>query len=411
MRVRAVNGLLKLAGGAGIARIPLTGDALLEAACEETGLSDFGPDTYREGFEVLLDSLREEARLTPVGRVIARQEIMMALTNRLRLFDYHRRHPEIGQGDIKSPIFVIGMGRSGTTIMHELLSLDTRLRVPQTWEVDFPFPPPETASYTTDPRIASTQKTLERTDLILPAFKRIHRMGASLPQECVRFTTSEFTSLIFWTNYNVPSYADWLKNTADMAPAYGYHRRFLQLLQWRHPADPWVLKSPAHLWSLEEVLRQYPDARFIQTHRDPLQMLASLSSLVTHLRKMASDHVDPRQIAREWADWNALGLNASARFRESGRIAPENVVDVDFYAFMAAPVEELARIYSHFDLEFDQDTRSTIAGYLREHSSEQHGAHRYSFADTGLDLEEERGRVEPYQAFFDTRIEVGASTG
>ena len=335
----------------------------------------------------------------------------MALTNRLRLFVYHRRCPEIGQGSIKRPVFVIGMGRSGTTIMHELLSLDTRLRVPQTWEVDFPFPPPETATYTTDPRIASTQKTLDRTDLILPAFKRIHRMGATLPQECVRFTTSEFASLIFWTNYNVPSYADWLKNTADMAPAYGYHRQFLQLLQWRHPADPWVLKSPAHLWSLEEVLRQYPDARFIQTHRDPLRMLASLSSLVTHLRKMASDHVDPGQIAREWADWNALGLNASARFRESGRIAPENVIDVDFYAFMASPLDQLARIYAHFDLEFDQDTRSTMADYLRGHSSDQHGAHSYSFADTGLDLEEERARVQPYQAFFDTRIEVDASTG
>ena len=132
-------------------------------------------------------------------------------------------------------------------------------------------------------------------------------MGATLPQECVRWTTGDFKSLIYWTTNNVPSYANWLMNEADMTSAYSYHRKFLQLLQWRHPASTWALKSPGHLWSLEALLKEYPDARFIQTHRDPLKILTSLSSLVTNLRTMSSNHVDPHQVAKEWAQWNARG--------------------------------------------------------------------------------------------------------
>ena len=405
-RVRLGNRLLALVQRVGPARVNLQPDALVQAAIDQTGLQDFGDAAFTAGFTRLLLSLEQEARLSPLGRIIARQEILMALTNRQQLLDYHRRFPEIGTAPVSAPIFIIGMGRSGTSIMHELLAQDAQFRVPQTWEVDHPFPPPETATYATDPRIAATQRTLDRTDLVLPAFKGIHRMGATLPQECVRFTTSEFLSLIFWTNYNVPEYARWLRTEADMAPAYHYHRRFLQLLQWRHPGTAWVLKSPAHLWSLGELLDTYPDARFIQTHRDPLRMLASLTSLVAHLRKMSSDHVDPGAIAREWAQWNAMGLNASAQFRQDGRIPPGRVVDVDFHAFMAAPLDEMEKIYAALGLSFTDTTREAMRRYLERHTAEEHGAHRYSFADTGLDRDEERERVETYQDYFGTAVEV-----
>ena len=404
--LRAGNALLGTLHPLGFQRHNLDKNALLEAARKKTGLEDFGDPGFEQGLDRLLEALKSEARLTALGRVVAREEILTPLVNRLHLVDHHKRYPEIGSSPVVAPIFIIGMGRSGTTVLHELLALDPQFRVTQTWEVDYPFPPPETASYTTDTRIADVQKRLERTDLVLPDFKKIHRIGATLPQECVRFTTGEFLSLIFWTNYNVPSYSRWLKDEADMRPAYRYHREFLQLLQWKHPRSPWVLKSPAHLWSLDVLLEEYPDARFIQTHRDPLRMLASLSSLVTHLRKMSSDHVDGAQIAREWAQWSALGLNASASFRESGAIPPERVIDIDFYGFMEDPIMEVQKIYAGFDLAFTEETRSSMQEYLSIHSATQHGSHGYSFADTGLDVGEERERIAPYQAFFDTPVEV-----
>ena len=403
--VRSFNAVVRATWKLGRRPLALDVPSLLAAARAQTGLDDFGPGTFREGLECLVQSLEDEARLSPLGRVIAQQEILMALTSRQQLFDYHRRFPDIGRGVISEPVFIIGQGRSGTTIMHELFNLDERLRIPRTWEVDHPFPPPETASYNTDPRIAAADKTLARANFILPAFKRIHRMGATLPQECVRFTTHEFTSLIFWTNYNVPTYARWLKEEADLKPTYAYHRLFLQLLQWRHPRSPWVLKSPGHLWSLGELLDEYPDARFVQTHRDPLRMLASLTSLMTHLRKMASDSVDARQIALEWAQWNALGLNASAEFRASGRIAQDRIVDIDFYGFMDDPLAQMRTLYASLDLEFDEQTSAAMAAYLEVHNAQQHGAHRYDFADTGLDYDTERARVQPYQDFFGTRQE------
>ena len=406
LSVRALNAGLGLAEKAGFDPASLELEDLVAVAAKQTGLDDWGDGNYREGLVRLLASLRREAKLTPLGRVIARQDLLMAMGNRLQLLDHHRRYPEIAQGSIERPVFIIGMGRSGTTILHELLALDEQFRVPQTWEVDQPFPPPGTATYQSDPRIAACDKTLARTDWILPDFKRIHRMGATLPQECVRWTTGEFASMIYWTTYDVPGYAKWLMNEADLAPVYRYHRRFLQLLQWQHPASQWVLKSPGHLWSMEQLCREYPDARFIQTHRDPLQILASLASLVTVLRSMASNAVDPQKIAREWADWNARGLNASARFRKEGKVAPADIVDISFYDFMADPLAQVETIYRQFGFDLTPATRDKMTQYLQVHSAQQHGSHGYRFQDTALDLAEERARVQEYQELFDVGEEV-----
>jgi len=384
----------------------LSPEGLHQLATKQTGLADFGNPAYREGFDRLLSSLNQEAKLTPLGRLIAREEILTALKNRLQLIAHHQRYPEISAAPICKPIIIVGMGRSGTTILHELLALDPVNRFPATWEVDMPFPAPETASYTSDPRIAAIQGRLDRTDKIIPNFKSIHRMGATLPQECVRITTGEFASLIFGTTYNVPSYSNWLIDKAALAPAYAYHRRFLQLLQWHCPAERWVLKSPGHLWSLEDMLAAYPDVRLIQTHRDPLKTTSSLASLVTTLRKMGSDDVDPIAIAKEWAIWNAKALDASVRVRKEGLIADDQIFDLSFYEFMASPLDQIQAIYNFFGLELSDCARKSMQDYLEVNTAEQHGAHRYNFADCGLDLHEERERVKTYQQYFDVPMEI-----
>ena len=406
MGVRALNGALRMLGGLTPYGRALSPERLHRLASKQTGLADFGSPSYRIGLERLLTSLNEEANLTPLGRLIATEEVLTPLKNRLQLEAHHQQFPEIGAEPIRSPIIMMGMGRSGTTILHELLALDPDNRIPATWEVDMPFPAPERASYDSDPRIELTQQRLDRTDSIVPNFKSIHRMGARLPQECVRITTGEFASMIFAISYEVPSYSNWLLEEADMAPAYEYHRRFLQLLQWKCPAKRWVLKSPGHLWTLPEMLAMYPDARLIQTHRDPVKTTASLSSLVTTLRAMSSDEVDPVAIARQWAIWNAGAVNASARARQNGLITDDRVIDVSFYEFMDAPLEQLQRIYDFLGIELSEPVRKRIRNYLNTHTAEQHGVHRYDFNDFGLDLAEERERVRPYQEFFDVRSEI-----
>ncbi|MFC2027048.1 sulfotransferase [Chloroflexota bacterium] len=404
--IRAFNTSLNLLGRLTPFGRPFSSERLHRLAIKGTGLSDFGSASYKQGLERLIASLNEEAMLTPLGRMIAQEEMLTALKNRLQLVAHHQQFPEIGATPITSPIIMMGIGRSGTTILHELFTLDPNNRVPLTWEVDMPFPAPEKDTYYNDPRIAKIQSRLDRTDKIIPNFKSIHRMGAELPQECVRFTTGEFASMIFGIPYNVPSYCRWMLEEADLAPVYDYHRRFLQLLQWRYPAEHWVLKSPGHLWSIEEMMAAYPDARLVQTHRDPLKTTSSLSSLVTNLRAMASNDIDPVAIGKQWAQWCALALNESVRARQEGLIASNQIIDISFYEFMDAPLDQVQSIYDFFGMELSASTRQRMQDYLNVNTAEQHGAHQYSFSDFELDLDEERERVKIYQEYFDVPSEI-----
>jgi len=399
------------AAGRSLARIGirpgnLSDRSLLEAARQKTGLADFGDDDFRQGLSRLVESLECEAELSALGRFIARQDLVGLLANRLQLVDWHRRHPDIGQVSIRRPIFIVGQGRTGTTILHELLALDPSNRVPLTWETDFPFPPPERAQYTSDPRIAQSQKQIDRSESLIPDFKRMHRMGAQVPQECVRITASDCKSAIFTATWRVPTYTRWLLDEADLTSTYALHRKTLQLLAWRCSGERWVLKSPGHLWCLDAVLAEYPDACLIQTHRDPLRILSSLSSLEMVLRKMSSDANVPVEIAREWSGWLARSYDRSVDFRASGRIPDSRVVDLQFREFISDPIPVIRKIYDRFDIELLPETETRMLSYLRENPSDRDGAHQHRLEATGLDIEEERAKVKRYQEYFDVPTEV-----
>jgi len=381
-------------------------DGLLAEVESATGLGDFGPDTFRAGLGRLLDSLEHEGRLTAIGRTIARRDVLLNLENRLRLVDWHRRHPDIGEQDVARPVFIVGMARTGTTILHHLVTQDPSVRVPLTWEVDRPFPPPEIATYDVDPRIDEVQKDIDRSESLIPGFKRMHPMGARLAQECVRITTIEFASMLFHTTYRVPEYRRWLHDEADLAPAYRMHRKMLQLLQWRCPRGRWILKSPAHLWAVEAMLAEYPDACLVQTHRDPLAVMSSLTSLMTTLRTMSGEPVDPLEIAREWSDLNARAFDRAVDARESGLVKPERVVDVHFREFVADPVATVRRIYERFDFELSDEAATRMRAHLSANPDDKHGKHDHRFGDTGLDVGEEREKVRRYQEYFDVPSEV-----
>jgi Sulfotransferase family len=376
-------------------------DQLIDQAQQASGFDDFGDQSWKDGAERLIADLNERAALTEVGNMIAGSDVVEYLTGRLRVVDWVKCNPSIADTDIRPPIVVLGQPRTGTTILFDVLAQDPANRVPLTWEVDQPWPPPATATYESDPRIDEVDAKLANVDLLIPGFRAMHDMGARLGQECVRITAADFRSMIFATQYRVPEYQRWLLHKADMAPAYRYHRLFLQYLQSAHSADRWVIKSPAHLWSLGAMFDEYPNALTVQTHRDPLRVICSLASLVDLLRRLASDDVSISEVAAEWVDDIVLGLDRAIEARKDGTVPAGQAVDVLFRDFLRDPMAVVRTIYERLGIELSGEAETAMRSFLAANPQEKHGGHRYSFADTGLDAGLLRERTRAYQQFFD----------
>ena len=381
-------------------------DRLVAEAIAQAGTEDFGEETWQEGLDILLDGYVHEARLHELGVEIAAGDVVNQLAMRLGTTAWRKDHPEITTVGIDHPIVIVGQPRTGTTILYDLLALDPALRAPLTWEVDRPLPPPETATYATDPRIAEVDATLAMADALIPGFTTFHPMGAGLAQECVRITAGDFRSMIFPIQFRLPTYNQWLLHEADLAPAYRWHRRFLQHLQSRHPAQQWLLKSPAHLWHLDALAHEYPDALVVQTHRDPLKVIASTSALATHLQHMASDRPDIVEIAAAYAEDIFLGLDRGIDARNRGVISADRIVDVQFSAFVADPIATVRHIYAALGRDLDGSTEQAMRAFLAKNPGDGGGGGtRYRFADTGLDPRDLRERATAYQDYFDVPSE------
>lgn len=383
-----------------------TRDRLVEAAITATGLDDFGSDSWQEGLDLLLLSLDATADLNDIGVSVAEGGVVTDLSNRLLIEGWRRDHPAVATQRVDRPIIIVGQPRTGTTILFDLMAQDPTNRAPLSWEIERPVPAPRTATYGTDPRIAEAQAGFDLVESIIPGFTSFHELGAQLAQEDVRIFTSDFRSMQFSLQFEVPEYNRWLLHEADMAPAYRWHRRFLQHLQSEHHADRWLLKSPAHLWSLPALLAEYPDAIVIQNHRDPLKVIASISALGASLREMTTDNFDVRTLAAQYGDDIMVGLDRALQARADGLFAPGQVVDVRYQDFRHDPIATIAGIYDQIGLELTADTEARMGSFLAAHPGDQAGSlKRYSFADTGLDEDELRERARPYQEFFGVETE------
>lgn len=370
-------------------------ERLIAAACEETGHDDFGADGWQHGLELIADELVNEARLSVIGVEIASLDLMRALKNRLDVIAWREQHPEIATQGIEAPIVIVGQPRTGTTILYDLLAQDPDLRAPLTWEVDAPLPVPQPETYHDDPRIAVTQASLEMSELIIPGFLAFHPMGALVGQECVRITASEFTSMIYSVQYRLPNYYRWLMYEADHAAAYRFHRIFLQHLQSGVPGQ-WLLKSPAHLWQLEALLTEYPDALIVQTHRDPLNVISSIAALTHHLRRMGSDESEITECAAQSYEEIVVGLEREMALRDSGKIPTDRIIDVHLADFINDPWTTIGGIYQKLGRELRPDTEQKMRNFLATHPGDGGGG-RYTWSETGLDAVEVRERVAPYQ--------------
>jgi sulfotransferase family protein len=370
-------------------------ESLIAAACEEAGSDDFGDDGWQPGLERVADGLVNDARLSVIGVEVAHLDLIRALKNRLDVIAWRKQHPEIAEKPITSPIFIVGQPRTGTTILYDLLAQDPELRAPLTWEVDAPCPVPQPETYHDDPRIAQTQATIEMSEQIVPGFLAFHPMGALVGQECVRITASAFTSMIYTVQYRLPDYYRWLLYEADHTGAYQFHRIFLQHLQSGVPGQ-WVLKSPAHLWQLDKLLAEYPDALIVQTHRDPLNVISSIAALTHHLRRMCSDESNIADCAAQSYEEITVGLERGMALRDSGVVPEGRMIDVQFADFMNDPWTTIKDIYAKLGRELQPDAEQKMRDFLAAHPGDG-GRGRYTWSDTGLDAGEVRDRVRAYQ--------------
>jgi hypothetical protein len=380
-------------------------DALVEQACELAGSDDFGePDGWRDDLALLTDGLVNEAYLSELGVEIAVMDLVGPLVNRLRITQWRKENPEIATVPIERPIFIVGQPRTGTTILFDLLAQDPDLRPPLTWEVDAPWPVPRPETYDTDPRIAQIQSNLEMSELIVPGLLAHHPMGALLPQECVRIWAGQFCSMIFPVQYRLPAYSKWLLYDADHTNAYKYHRIFLQHLQ-SGIGGQWLLKSPAHLWQLDTLVGEYPDAVIVQTHRDPLNVISSIASLTDHVRRMASEHRDIQECAQQCSEEIVVGLDRSMKVRDSGVLAPGQLIDVQFADFIADPFATIRLLYDALGRELTPVAEQRMRDYLTAHPGDG-GGDRYKWSDTGLDADAVREQVCAYQDRFGVPTEA-----
>jgi len=368
---------------------------LLAEAQRRAGLADFGDAAFREPLRIFLEALEREAKLHYVGRTLARADVLEWLENRLQIIEWTRRHPEIAAERIAAPLFITGLPRTGTSILHELLAQDPSHRVPLAWEVRHPCPPPDAQSFESDPRIERAERAVRFWCEIVPEYDAMHELGARVPVECIALMTPEFRCDELAGRHVVPSYATWLAS-ADMQPAYRWHRRTLQLLQWHNRRERWVLKAPSHMASLTALFAIYPDARIVQTHRDPLTVIASVASILFATAWVRSDAVDPRAV-RGWftAESCAQLLQNAIRVREGGREAQFS--DVVYADLMRDPIATIARVYERFGIAFSAEAESRMRSYLAAKPQGRHGAHHYEIAQSGAERDADRLRFRDYQ--------------
>lgn len=397
--VSAFNKSAYVLARAGIFSVPLEESTLLEEARRQTSLDDFGDEAFRNPLRKLLDACESKAALNLFGRFVAQREALQLLINRLRLTEDRKRHPEIAGQTIRRPIFVVGLPRSGTTLLHALLAQDPANRAPLTWEAIHLPVPGERGNRDDAGPIKVVERQIRWFHRIAPEFKKIHPVDARLPQECIAITAHTFASPRFHTTYRIPSYQKWLDH-ADHRPCYAFHRRYLQHLQFGSREVRWVLKSPAHLFSLDSLFAEYPDALAVQTHRDPVTVLASVASLTAALQGVFSNTVDRREIGAEVAGRWTRGIECAMQARKSLPGARERFCDVHYADLMRDPIATVQRIYAHFELPLSRDALTHMQKFLATNPKNKHGVHRYDLAHFGLDLEEESARFRHYREAF-----------
>src|SRR5215471_10020581 len=388
--VRLFNGFGALLEKTRIPSSRLFAADLIETAKRRSGLDDFGPGDFSEALSRLLGSSQDEAQLNLIGKIALKTDILETLCARLQMERDRQLYPDITRQEIGEPLFVLGLPRSGTSVLHRLLAADPEHRSPLMWEVRSPSPPTHDDEKR---RIQRATQSCNFFNWLAPTFRYVHAVGAEIPQECVSLMTPTFLSDQFDAMYYVPSYRAWFFRQ-DLRPAYQYHRRFLQHLQLRRAARRWMLKAPTHMFAMPALLSVYPDALFVQTHRTPVDAVASVSSLVTILRSAFSDAVDRFVVCREAVDYWAETMRKFLRERD--RLADNRICDIKYEEICRDPIGAVRRIYDHFGWSMSWEAERRMRAMVAKQTNRQSANHRYDLSQFGSSPEQVLHAFAPY---------------
>jgi hypothetical protein len=366
--------------------MPFELEALLAQASERAGgLKDFGADDFRSPLEVLLRELEERAKLSELGRSILQYRIVELLTNRLIVEDCCRRYPEILAEEIRHPVVIVGLPRTGTTLLQRILACDPRRHHLKYWESKYPAPLPGTGIDDIEARIKAGRDDVRLFLQSQPRLAAIHPLEAEAPDEEVMLLEHSFCSA-FDAYANVPGYTAWLWQ-ADKSASYEYLKRMLRFIQWQQKrrgirADGWILKTPHHLRQISTLFRVFPDVRVIQTHRDPLETIPSIASFNETLWKIYSDEVNPREVGRQWSAIFARGMRETMEFRAG--LSEGHFLDISFRDTLARPMETVRAIFDYLDTPFPEGLRVRMETWLEQNSRDRRPAHEYTLQRFGL---------------------------
>ncbi|HEX7388706.1 MAG TPA: sulfotransferase [Acidiphilium sp.] len=352
-----------------------------------------------EGLVHLLKALARETHLSLFGRISVRYDLTRLARNRAAIERMHAENPAIGAAPVTAPLFILGLPRSGTTFLHMLLAHDPDVMVPRNWQTLYPAPRPRNFDPEKSPVARRTDRQLGLFAGLAPEFRMVHPIHADSPQECSEITAHVFQSLRFDTTFRVPSYLAWLDRLGH-DDAFTFHKRFLQAMQDGVGAKFWALKCPDHTFSLDAILRVYPDARFVIVHRDPVHVFASVAHLTEVLRRPLLREIDPAEIGEQvttrWID----GARRLVGFDQRTDIAPGRKLHIHYDRLTADPMATVAELYRHFGETLSAEAEAAMRGFLIARPRGGYGRNRYRLSDFGINPERLRPKFAPYTEYF-----------
>jgi hypothetical protein len=372
----------------------LAPQAMLAAACERTGLTDFGETTFREGFNLLLGEI-EQLDLAPEIVADTAQQIGSFLDARLMAVAGWKAHPECLRTPVERPLIIAGLVRSGTTALHQLLSLDPQFQVPEHWLTVAPMPRPPREAWDDIPQYRAIAERMAAYVRAAPEMAEDHMMSAEGAEESLFILAQNFASNMFPSTWDVPHYQLWYEQRDD-TDSYTWLADVLRLIGWRDPHRRWLLKNPTDLFSLNEVLNVFPNAMIVQTHRDPVAAIPSIASLIFAARRVfMGEKADPKRVGRREMHFWALALERAEQARTR---APGQVFDVEFSEFVADQLATVKAIYRHFGLTLTPGTEQAMQAWLDAHPRRAHSGNKYLPEFYGLDPKEIAKTYADYRA-------------